>query len=743
MQLRTLSPPAAGHPADAVTLRRALTAVLRRRIRLLPGLSHPRSARAARLVPVLLHASFDRPGLRTDAPGVTGLAYRRSWTRLARAFDLPPPHRAQRAAPLVEAVAALPAGERLQVVVLTAPGLRGPDRRWVEERAAAAQAVLNAGGARLAIEVADPEDLGRDPRLGHRLVAWGALPGGRLPPAAWAALERTGRRPIEPHGMASLAADAPTAIATLALTVISGRPAPAPHEVAARLARGGEGARRIADPSFLCTAWAAEARPELAGELRGALALAGGAEAGADGAEGIVTLAGRLRLAAARAIHAARHAGLAPDDAALWRERVGVEVPRALLPALSSGLAARPLATTLHRAGPTRHEVRLAGGAVIGRGATPVQARIRALSVIAATALEPLLAHAEAPWRGVAARLAQRRDRPTLLLVVEPAGPSGPPFDPLNRGPDRALGFPGALLVRLVPGRRPSARVLTGEQALDRLVREVLGGSAIEVLPARSEAHPVAARLAQIAGLLREGSADAPVAIEAGGRVLLLARRRLRHFALDRFAARPRLFIPDPDAPDLALSPGERRPPGLGRPGVIECRAELLDDRRAAVLYADGAGASLREVVSLGELEEHLREARALLQAADAGALLAVRLSTDLEPALRRAGRAPTPVPVAVRARLPWDVQVEVGDDWYGGTTGRGWREAGLALLDAWPRGEEARIAFSGVTAVAQGRRRGGLLALYVRSLVRRRLLAQVVRTLRAYRDRGTRRSGG
>ena len=49
--------------------------MLRWRLRLLPGLVAPRAVRAARLVPVLLHASFERPTLRTDAPGVSGKVF--------------------------------------------------------------------------------------------------------------------------------------------------------------------------------------------------------------------------------------------------------------------------------------------------------------------------------------------------------------------------------------------------------------------------------------------------------------------------------------------------------------------------------------------------------------------------------------------------------------------------------------------------------------------------------------------
>jgi hypothetical protein len=447
----------------------------------------------------------------------------------------------------------------------------------------------------------------------------------------------------------------------------------------------------------------------------------------------LVALGGALALAAARAVRRARRIGLLPGLTAAWRDAVGAGMPRALLPALGERLAAAgPLRTAMSRAGDV-HEVRLPSGAVLGRGATPVQARVRALSLLSSSALEPVLEHAEPPWRALAGRLAQRRDRPTLLLVVEPAFPSGPPFDPINRGPGRAIGFPGALQVRLVPGRRPTGRVLTGDEALARLIREVQAGTTVEVVAARSEAQPVAVRLTQVAALVREAGPRLPVALEIGGRVVMPRGGRAYRYPLDRFLGRPRVFVPDPDAPDLTLSPGERRPVGISAPGVIECRASLVDDQRASVLYSDAQRGWFREVVFLSELEEHLRDSRAVLIQSDAGGIMAVRLSDDVEPALRRVGRAGADVMVAVRGQLAHDLQVEIGGERYGGTTsGNGWREGALAVLARWPRTGEARIGVNGLTVQAAGRRAVGLLALYARSVAVRRLKFFLRRELQA-----------
>jgi hypothetical protein len=377
---------------------------------------------------------------------------------------------------------------------------------------------------------------------------------------------------------------------------------------------------------------------------------------------------------------------------------------------------------------------------VLGRGATGVQARVRALALLASAALDPVAAHAEQPWRAVAARLAQRRTRPTLLLAVEPAAPSEPPFDPLNRGPARAIGFAGALAVRIAPGHPPAARVVTGREAVERVVREAVAGRAVEILAARSEAHPVAARLTGLAARVREAPADLPLALEAGGRVITVWRGELRQYPIARFAARPRVFHADPDAPDLALSPGERRPVGLSGPSVIECRAALLDGARAVLVYLDSSGGHLREEVPLGELEDHLRDGRDLLQQADPDAILAVRLSDDLEPALRRVPRGTTALTIGVGGAAPHRLELDLGGTRFGGRTVLRWRDAARAALDFWPRDGAARIRVSSVTASLRRRRVSGLLTLWVRSYAIRRMRGLLLRELRTYQSEGTRR---
>jgi hypothetical protein len=263
------------------------------------------------------------------------------------------------------------------------------------------------------------------------------------------------------------------------------------------------------------------------------------------------------------------------------------------------------------------------------------------------------------------------------------------------------------------------------------------------VIPSGSAAQPVAARLAQISRLVRVTRRTVSVALEVGGRVLVPCGDLLLRYALAGFTNRPRVYVPDPDAPDLALSPGERRPKALSSPRIIECRAQLLDDRRVAILYSDAAGAHLREVVFVAHLEAHLRTAGEILQAGHPPTALAVRLSDDVEQAFRRDAPAATTLSVSVHGRIARALQAEVDGTRYGGGSGRSWTAAARALIHAWPRGGDARIDVDAVT-VSDGRARvGGLLALWARSAVVRRLRAHVMFELRSYQARELRRSRG
>src|SRR5262249_45014572 len=154
---------------------------------------------------------------------------------------------------------------------------------------------------------------------------------------------------------------------------------------------------------------------------------------------------------------------------------------------------------------------------------------------------------------------------------------------------------------------------------------------------------------------------EAPVAVEAGGRVYVVRGESVRRYALKRFAARPRVFTADSEAPDICVSTG-KRPASRGRAsGVVECRVLPVDTYTAAILYADDTGAHLREEVAIAEIEERLRDARDIVRTAEPPAVLAVRLADELEAAVRRAGPRGSRVRVAVRGALPL-IEVEIGE---------------------------------------------------------------------------------
>jgi hypothetical protein len=758
-------------------VRRALTALLRERAHDLPRTLPPRLAAAARLLPALLHASFDQRPLDADAPGVAGIHYRRRWSSLARAFGLPPPCRAQRGRCLVEAVLVLPLAGALRVLAMVPAGLAPEDLGAVQERLEGVQQILTAAGAPVRAVLLDPAQLGRDQESCHRLIAFGALLAGRLSPATWKVLE-AGRRPLPTLVTSALAASAPAPLATLALTLMTRAPCPGPLDAALALLAGGMTPRHLADPETFCVRWAGLV-PGLRELLQETLLLTGyekprGVVRAEIHVEPIVGRAGArpppqvtqalasktdlarlvthgrvLAHACAVAIRASRLGRVDRFTERLWREALGPGMPRVLLPVLGIRLAEEAELGRL-RLDPVRvgrgYDVRLADGTLLGRGANPVQARVRALGVVAAaeaarprtgepTGTSSVFSGLDATWREVGRQLVRPREHSTLMVLVVSGGGArpGPPMDLLNRGPERDLEFDGALAVLLVPGRRPSGSMLAAAETVQAVIRRAQAGASLEMLAASSAARPVAARLARIAALLRDPSMTGPVAIEAGGRVLVAHGTGTRTFPLERFATRPRVFTPDPDAPDISISTGERQSLRSRQPGVVQCRVVAVSAQAAALLYADDSGAHLREEVPLAELEERLRDAREIVRAATPQAALAVGLSEDLEPAVRRAGPPGERIEVVVSGALPF-VEVEIAGGRFGGASPLGWGAAAEALLASWPAGGEGMLGVSAVTATARGARLPPLLALYAGSLARRRLRTHLARAMASYR---------
>ncbi|HUK65964.1 MAG TPA: hypothetical protein VLV17_04000 [Anaeromyxobacteraceae bacterium] len=708
----------------------------------------PRLSAAARLIPVLLHASFEKDGLEGDAPGVAGLRYRRRWSSLSRAFGLPPPCRAQRGRCLVEAVLVVPRGTWLEVLALIAPGHRDEEAVAVERRLSAIEGILGTA-APVGTTVVNPARLEEDPARTHRLITFGALAAGRLSSEAWTALESVrGRMP--PSAVAALAAQAPGPLATLCLTLMTRTACMGPLDAALALLVSGETPRALASPEMFCLRWA-RLVPGISEILFEPFLEAGTARPPAEHDElwRFLEKARALGLDCARAVHSSRFGERDPSGRRRWLEALGPGIPHVLLPALGALFAAearrRPLSLD-----PVRvrggYEVRLADGTPLGRGASAVQARIRALGLVAATEAarpnsarpgrEPLLALSDPTWRELGARLSRPTNGTTrLLTVVAGSGArQGSPTDPLNRGPERALDFDGALSVLLAPGRRPSGRVLSPEEAMRAVLHGSRSGGALEILAAEGSARPVAARLSRIAALVREATSERPVAVEAGGRVHFVEGRRVRVFALERFAARPRVFTPDLEAPDISIASGRREGFSSRRAGVVQCRVVALDGESAALLYADGASNYLREVVPYAEMEGRLGEARMVLRTAQTPAVLVVLFSEGLELAARHLPPAAEGVEIAVFGSLPF-VEVEIGGERFGGSSRLSWSAAAEALLSRWPPGGEGRVSVKNVSVTLGGKPVSPLYALYASAVARRRLRSHLGRTLLSYRN--------
>ena len=742
---------------EETKLRDAAAALLRWRTHWLIHDLPIRQALAAQLFPVLVHSSFERPRLGGDPPGVSGMRYRRSWSVLARAFGLPPPYRAQRGTCIADGVIGILTRTGIDMLVLVPKGLRPEDLGALQERLEAAQALFKGEGIEIQPAIFDVARLERDQEVGFRAIAFGGLLAGKIPAPAWAALEAASREGLANDTLAAMATVAPTELAMLSLILMTSIPAMKPLHALGVLAARGESARVLADPSVFAVRWAGLSR--LGDPLERALRLRPRRQRPAPSpaakqprrplraveatAEEPVEARDILQLGRGLALTfslSAKALGKGFSRRRLWHHVLGPGIPRALLPALTDRLThfAREGRLDLSPvpAG-SAFDVRLPDGTVLGHGATPVQARVRALALAAATANEEILSRIDPVWRVVAERLSRPIDRPTLLMLVEPASiSSGPPMDPLNRGPGRDMAFAAALALDMAPGRRPSGRILSPEAAVRHLIRATMSSTALEVVASRPEARGAAARLAQLGALVaNDQAATAPLALEAGGKVFFPGPRRLRRYSLRGFISRPRAFTPDPESPDLSMASGERNTLRWNSAGIIECRVALIDERTASVLYADSAGGHLREEIPVASLERHLRESRAILQSADPAAILALRLSEDVEPAVRRVSDPGTPVTLSVRGVLPFDLEVAVNGASYGRNLGQGWRAAAQAVVAEWRSGTRGHLAVKAVSVRAGGTAAKGLLALYARSLAQRRLWVHIARELRAYQQ--------
>ena len=724
---------AASAPADgqaAQTARshgaeqRALAAVLRWRARPLLKQLGADLATAARLLPVLLQASLPHPLLRAEAPGVVGVQrFRRSWSAWARLCGLPPPLSMQKGRGQIDAVIALKKNAGALVLVFASPGLRAPVRAKVAERVAAANTVLTSGGRAIEVRLVAEGPLAGLER--EECLLFGALLAGAFPPALAEEEPVADARAVA----AELALRAPDDVAAMALMLLSAAAGP-PLVLALRSSlAAGIPARRLAEPAEASLRWAGP--PTGQGALLETLldwSRWAAGKVGPPPAIALVMATGRaLALACAQAVRKLPRSGSAALRKRLRHQVFGAGLPRVLLPLLASDeLRFEPAALERRRG----YKVRTADGTVFGSGRTLMQARVRALALRAAGHRAP--AGSSALNALIEQRLARPVEEPTLFLIVEPAQKPGPPFDPLNRGPERSIALQSATAVRLRPGSRPSAWRLRPIDAVKRLCQDAIAGLELEIVALTPEGSAVVARLLRVAALVKK-SKQQPIAIQAGGEVLSPHGGRMRRFPLQRFARRPVGCAPDPEAFDLALSPerGLRSAAGPSQPRLLEIRVYQVSDTLGCVLTCDSGGRMLRQELRLDRVEDHLREVRALLRSCSPPALLAARLADQLETVLQLHSRPLPPLVLSVGGVLPRRLWVDYRGERFELSARGGLAATAQALLSSVQQGGEARLSIEQVAvALPDGSLAPPLFQLYARSLVLRRLGLQLRREL-------------
>jgi hypothetical protein len=665
--------------------RRFVTAVLRRRVRWLRSVLHPKTLAAVRFLPVLLQGSFHYPLLKAEAPGVRGMGFRPGWGLLANAFGLRPPFAMQRSRSLIESVLVFPQDGRALVLVLHGAA-RPEEQVLVDQRIAAIQPLLERSFVRIVcvpVREANPRQL-------RRALAFGALIAGSLPVELLAAAD-------SPEGDSrALAAQATAPLAAIALLLIAGAALPSPVGALMEAQQRGLTARDLADPARFAVEWTA--RLSGAGPLlRAALRLVS-EEAEEMDLPAVLALSEKLW---------ARLARVTRNAPGLRAELLGPATLRALLPAIARLLPDQPL--ELDTDG-KRWTARL-GGTIIARGGSRSLAQARAFALLGQA--RGAAAPAAGMWIPLAAELA--KGRAFCALSVGTRNLQGPPFDPLNRGPERELCVKDSLLVRACPGRRPTAASLPDREAVVQLAAAALRREHIEIFAQTPEAQPVVARLTRIAALLSSGRASA---CEAGGEILLAVNGRLRRVAPARFLSRPQFCTIDPEAPDLSFSP-ERRHDVRTAAAIVQCRVELSAGETAVLLYEDSRGARLRETVPLQWLEAHVEETQAMLRVLTPPCALALRAGHDVEQAVRTFTAPPRLATVIIAGTLPGPVTLEIAGRTFNGAGDA----AAMQIAADSPMGSSGRIATSFQPGSADP-----LLALYTRSSVLRRLRARLAR---------------
>lgn len=345
---------------------------LRRRTAWLLTRLDPKARSFVRLLPLLLAATFRRPSLDREAPGLKLMPRRRRWGTLCAELELPPPSGFTSARPLVASVLLAPLGDgRFEVLVLPVDAVPSTERHRLVSRMSALSSLAQRHCPSLEVRLASRAE------LTSSLIPWAAVCAGELPPFSSGPVDRLEVVARAPTPLARCLALLVGEEAAPPLEVLRADPGPAhPEAFAARW-----GGSPIAVASVTC------ARQSLA-EL--------------------VITASRLREACIWALRHLPPRERRPLRALLRRELFSASIPSVLRPALESRLLGCSAVERAERGG----WALLVDGVTLARAETLDQLRADAV------AESPRLTRGGTAWGRVAQLLASP-GAPRSLVVVE------------------------------------------------------------------------------------------------------------------------------------------------------------------------------------------------------------------------------------------------------------------------------------------------------------------------------------
>lgn len=682
--------PSPARPSIAAVLRWRLRAVLRR--------CSPREREALELFAMLLGAKVPRPPFHGEPPGILDQKPRASWARISYRFGLPPAGALRRRPPAVEAIFVRRVTRGIELWVRRIPGAPVDARVALPDRLEAARAVLQRAGIRLAEVYASDDAPPMDWWLSAGLLA-GHVADVAPPTPLGARLEQCLELPeLGPVGRLAL------------LQLAGGTSVDFGSAMSAELLDGTP-ARRLANPDTASLAWAIRSGVRTAGALRwlSDRLRAGPRAASLDSADVALSMATSLAAGARRAVSRAAPA-LRPRLLPLLLEELGESaIPRAIRPLLAPSVQAVAGRKLVTQRADRLHEAVL-DGITLGRARDPAQAELRALVRLAELAGPDAALRARPNLRGLLGPTLAKTPSDVVLL-------------------ERADG-PGSILYAWRSrGGRLTARREDELPGWARAITSARSGRLPLVVPADSSCAPAAARLQQTLRLAMRGTAEVPFLTVVGEQPLLVDDA-LRTPTLSRVLARPRRVQPDTSNGLVAL---EAPPPARSGTRLLHCRAQLSGADRVALLYMDDRGWLLREELPLAHLGAHLAETDVLLRGGGDPAALVHRADAALGAVSARLRHAVQAVQVIVAGEAPYGLRVCVEGEWFGAGTQLPLGASAEAVLSRWQLGERTRLSF-----VADELHATGMLRLWARSALRRRIEGRIYRLLEHARKGGS-----